>query len=426
MKSDMSGSGSVESNQGIYWGWVVVMGAFLMLCFNYGARYSFGVFVKPMFLEYQWSLSIISLGATVNMLVYASSSYFTGQLLDRMAPKWIMTIGVVLAALGFILMAFAQKPSHLFLFFGVLCGLGSSGFGVVLNSASVGKWFLEKKGLALGIAVMGIGFGTMLMTPLAGWAVKNFDWRVGFISVGVFILTGGVLVSQLCMGKSNPEAYGLLPDGKGVNPDLHAHANVGTVAETVSSTSIFKNSRFWVLVISFSTACIAPMMMIVHLVPYAISCNIEKITAASSLGIIGVASILGRLFHGLLSDRLHDPKYSAVLGFLIMAAGMFIMMNIATTAGTLYLYAVIFGFGYGSIAPLMPAILSDRFGRRVLGTSYGALTFFVASIASLGPLLGGLIYDNSGSYTFAWRLNCALLISAALLLLFLKPNDTAK
>jgi len=424
MRSDMSGTGPVEVHNGIYWGWVVVIGAFFMLGINYGARYSFGVFVKPMFSEYGWSMSTISLGATVNLLMYAASGVVAGRLLDRMAPRWIMTIGVVLSALGFGLMGIARHPYQIYLFFGVLCGLGSAGFGVVINSSSVGKWFIRKKGVAVGVASMGIGLGTMLMTPYAGWAVKNFGWRTGFLSIGVCMVLFGVVVAQICMGKSNPEAHGLLPDGE----SIRAGAPLGTEQfkddTALTMTSILKNSRFWILAVCFSAAAIVPLMMFVHLVAHATNCNIEKIAAASSLGIIGVASIFGRFFHGFVSDRLRDPKYAAVIGFSIMAAAMALMLKVATV-GMLYLFAVVFGFGYGCMAPLMPVILSDRFGRQTLGSAYGTLSFFVAGIGSLGPLLGGLIYDTTGSYTSAWRINLVILIIVAVLMMFLKPREPA-
>jgi len=164
------------------------------------------------------------------------------------------------------------------------------------------------------------------------------------------------------------------------------------------------------------------MMVFVHQVSYAIDNDIGRVAAASSLGAIGLASIFGRFFFGWLSDQIRDPKYSALLGYLIMASGMYILLN-TSTIGTLYAYALVFGFGYGSLAPMMPVLLSDRFGRDVLGSSYGLLTFFTAGVGgSIGPVLGGIIYDKTGSYDYAWRLNIVVLIFISILMLFLKPK----
>ena len=140
------------------------------------------------------------------------------------------------------------------------------------------------------------------------------------------------------------------------------------------------------------------MAFFVHQVAYAIDLGINKIAAASSLGFVGVSSILGRFFFGWLSDRIKDAKYASCIGFIMMLIGMVILMNADNTA-FLFVYALFFGFGYGSIATMMPFLLADRFGRQVLGTTYGVLTFFSAGIGGgAGPLLCGYIYDRYGSY----------------------------
>jgi len=139
----------------IFWGWYIVAGAFFVMAANYGARYCFGIFVKPLSLEHGWSYSVISLAATINMLVYSIGAIFVGRMLDRIAPRWIMTTGAAIAASGFILTGFANSPITLYLPYGLLVGLGATGMGVVICSSSVGKWFIKMRGLALGIATMG-------------------------------------------------------------------------------------------------------------------------------------------------------------------------------------------------------------------------------------------------------------------------------
>ncbi|MDI6616854.1 MAG: MFS transporter, partial [Syntrophaceae bacterium] len=159
-----------------------------------------------------------------------------------------------------------------------------------------------------------------------------------------------------------------------------------------------------------------------HQVPYAVDNGIDRITAASSLGAIGVASIFGRFFFGWLSDHIHDPKYSALVGYLVMACGMIVLLNVKTV-GMLYVYALTFGFGYGSLSSMFPILASDRFGRGMLGSTYGLMTLFTSSIAgTIGPVLGGVIYDISGSYRWAWWLNIAVLTLISLCILSLKPK----
>jgi OFA family oxalate/formate antiporter-like MFS transporter len=411
----------MNGKKDIYWGWFVVVGAFLILSVNYGSRYCFGIFVKPMALEYGWSRSVISTAASINIFIYAVGGILSGRLLDRMAPKWIMTIGGVITAVAFMLAGFVRTPWQFYLVYGVLCGAGMAGIGVVVSSSYVGKWFIKKRGVALGITTIGIGFGTMVLTPLAGYVVKNYDWQTGFMFLGVVVLSVVIFIPQLMMGRTKPEDCGLLPDGE---ETVKLASNLTGVEDipSLSMTPVLTDSRFWIITICYTLAIMAEMLAFVHQVPHALENNIGKVIAASSLGIIGAASIFGRFFFGWLSDRMKDAKYSASLGFLFMAAGMLILWKM-TTVEHLLLYGLIFGFGYGSLAPMMPILLADRFDRHVLGSAYGVLTFFAAGVGGgLGPIIGGMIYDKFGSYIYAWQFNLLVLLIVTFFVLTLKPR----
>jgi len=416
----------VRNQKKIFWGWYIVLGAFLMLTITYGTRYSFGIFVKPMFAEYKWSMSIISLGASINVLMYAAGSILSGRMVDRFSPKWIITFGGVIGALGFFLTSIAQTPIQFYLAYGVLCGIGTACAGYVIAGASVGKWFVRKKGVALGLASMGIGFGTMVMTPIAGYIVKNYHWSHGFIFFGIMLLIVCTISAQILMRKTIPEDYGLLPDGD--DPGTTAHRNETPIDNepNIPLSCVVKNPAFWLMAFCFSIGVMTEMMAFIHQVVYAVDINIGKVAAALSLGLIGVGSIFGRFFFGWLCDIFKDPKYSASLGLLLMAAGMLMLLNIHSVVG-LYIYSLLFGFGYGSIAPALPALACDRFGRRILGSILGILIFFVTGIGGgMGPLIGGLIYDHFGTYTHAWQFSLIMLLIVSVLMLTIKPKSTGQ
>ncbi len=388
----------------IFWGWYIVAGTFFVMAVNYGARYCFGVFVKPLSDELGWSRSVISLAAAINMLVYSTGSIFVGRLLDRIAPCWIMTSGAVIAAAGYILTGFINTPLNLYLTYGLLVGLGAAGMGVVACSSSVGKWFIKMRGLALGIATMGISFGTMTLTPLAGYLSEYFSWRIGLLVLGIITFIVGIAVSQTLMHKTRPEAYGLLPDGDKITLPVQS-SNVPTI-NGVSPAVIFRDIRFWTIAISHALIIMVIMSVFVHQVAYAIDNNIGSISAATSLAVVSVSGFFGQFFFGWLSDRLRDPKYAYFLGILFLLSGM-ILLFYAHRVSILYLYAVIYGFGYGCLAPILPIIVADRFGRHFLGSVYGLLTFFIGVGGSIGPILGGIIYDKLGSYQYLWEINVA-------------------
>ncbi len=404
----------------IFWGWYIVVGAFLVMSVNYGARYCFGIFVKPLSGEHGWSHSVISLAATINMLIYSIGAIFVGRMLDKFAPRWIMTTGAIIAAAGFILTGFVNSPLTLYLAYGLLVGLGATGMGVVICSSSVGKWFIKMRGLAIGIATMGISFGIMTLTPLAGFLGRYFSWRAGMFILGAITLTVGVTVSQLLMRKTHPEAYGLLPDGDKI--PLPGQISAAPAVSKISLRIIFKDSRFWTIAISQSLIVMVIMSVFVHQVAYAVDNEINSIAAASSLAAISVTGFIGQFFFGWLSDRLRDAKYAYFLGISFLLCGM-ILLNYADNVRSLYLYAVIYGFGYGCIAPILPILIVDRFGRHTLGSIYGLLTFFIGFIGSLGPILGGIIYDYFGSYHYLWLINTIILALTSIIILTLKKYN---
>ncbi len=407
----------------IFWGWYVVAGTFVIIGINYGARYCFGVFLKPMCEDLGWSRSVVSVAMSLSVLFYGVGGIFAGRLLDRFAPRWIITAGAALASLGFFLTRFVTSPLEFYLVYGVLVGLGSACLGVVVCNSSVGKWFIRKRGIAIGITTAGVGVGTLILTPAAGIIVKAFDWQTGFtlLAIVVFVFCTGV--SQILMGRTDPEAYGLLPDGETTLPEKADRAAAcPSPSHRAAMRRLLGDSRFWTIALCYFFAILAEMAVFVHQVAYAEEYGIGRVAAASSLGIIGIASIASRFFFGWLSDRIADVKHAAFLGLAIMTAGMGILL-FAHSIGIFYLYAAVFGFGYGSVGPMLPILMADRFGRRVLGTAYGLVTFFAVGLGGfIGPIFGGLVYDTFGSYLFAWRINVVILALVTFLILLLKKR----
>lgn len=403
-----------------FWGWYVVAGAFFILGMTYGIRYSFGVFVRPMFTEYGWSMSAISIGSSINILVYATVSMYSGRLVDRFAPKWMMIIGMLITAVGFFCLSRVETTMGLYLSYGVLCGVGTACNGVVVCSSAVGKWFNRKKGIALGISTMGIGVGTMALSPLAGLIVEQWNWRAGFVFFALLSIVMGIVLPVIFMGKSTPESCGMMPDGASLE-DNPPTEKVNHAEKKTSLKPVLSDHRFWLMALIYALAVMTVMMAFVHQVAYAVEQNISRIDAAAALGVVGLSSAVGKLFFGSLSDRMKHTNHTAALGFAFMAAGMFVLMKMSSIK-MLYLYGILFGIGYGSVAPLMPTLVSEHFGRETLGSAYGVLTFFAAGIGGgIGPALGGMFYDWQGNYTMAWTINTIILVVITGLVFCLVP-----
>jgi MFS family permease len=394
-----------KENQKLFWGWYIVAGAFALMALNYGARYSFGIFVQPLTADSGWSRSAVSLAASINLLVYAVGGISAGRLLDRIAPCWVATLGAVVSAAGFFLCTQVETPLQFYFAYGVLYGFGSSWTGTVTVNSSVGKWFVRKRGLAIGISSMGVSFGTIVLTPSTAFVLGHFSWKAGFLFLGLVLLVPGILIAQLLMHRTVPEAYGLVPDGGRAAEERRRDVPPATTQPApAAAPRVWKDSRFWVLALCHGTAVMAALMVFVHQVPYAVDQGIDRMAAAASLGAMGFAGLLGQFFFGWASDRMGDPKYAAALGYAFMAVGTAVLME-TRTLETLLAYSLVFGFGYGCLGPLLPIIAADRFGRQSIGSIFGLLTFFVVGVGgSLGPLVGGLLYDATGSYRYAWWL----------------------
>jgi MFS family permease len=249
--------------------------------------------------------------------------------------------------------------------------------------------------------------------------VNLFNWRMGVMALGALIFLVGLIVSQTLMRKTHPEAYGLLPDGD--KTAIPHQTPPPQTAHQVPTLTIFKDSRFWTLAVCQGLAVMVSMSVFMHQVAYATDNGIGKIAAATSLAALSLTGFIGQFFYGWLSDRIKDPKYASFLGTSFMLIGMILLIN-ARSISSLYIYALIYGFGYGSMAPGVPIIIAHRFGRYVMGSIYGLLTFFIGIGGSIGPILGGFIYDHFGSYRYLWLINIIVLICIAIAILTLKKG----
>jgi MFS family permease len=411
-----------KRSRGIFWGWYVVFGALFIMAVNYGTRFIFGVFVAPIAEDLHWSRSAVSAGMSFLVLFYGIGGIFTGRLVDRIAPRWTITYGAFLMTTGLFFSTLVREPWQFYLTYGLLGGMGAACFGVVVCNSSVGKWFVRRRGFAIGTSSVGLGVGTMLLAPLAGFVVKNWGWRAGFLTLATIMLIVGVGVGQTLMRKTRPEEHCLLPDGDPASTAKGKESADGPVVKPTLGP-ILRDSRFWIIAFCYGVAVMAELSALVHQVAYAQDRHIDPMAAASSIGLIGVTGTLGRFFFGWLADRLRDAKYASALGLIAMAGGMFLLLR-ADTAAFLFTSSLLFGFGMGSIVTMMPFLLADRFGRDVLGTAYGMLNFLCAGIGGgLGPLITGWLYDLRGSYTLAWWIQLAALLVAAGLIFTLKGGS---
>src|SRR5512136_332696 len=191
-----------------YYGWVIVATCFVAAT-SYGLFYTFGVFFKSLQAEFGWGRALTGSVHSVHLLIYAISTYYFGRLTDRIGPRRALSLGAVFIGVGLCLCSQIQNIWQLYLFY-IIASLGS-GVTVSLPNATVQKWFIKKRGLALGLVTAGVGAGTLLLAPLSNSLIANFGWRLAYVFIG--LLFWGLLTLNALFMEENPEKKGLKPYG---------------------------------------------------------------------------------------------------------------------------------------------------------------------------------------------------------------------
>jgi len=418
-------SGGVDQAKAprFFYGWVVVAAAFCVALVSYGVQYSFGIFLKPLSEDFGWSRTLVSGAASLFMFSRGALAILTGRATDRYGPGLTVAIGGFFLGLGLLLTSLISDAWQLYLFYGLMVGFGLSvAFAPLVATAS--RWFVSKRGLAIGIVVAGIGMGTVVMSPLARYLISLFEWRLSYVIIGplawIISLPASLLLSR------SPEEKGLLPLGKaeviaGDEEKLTIVKKEDSLASESAGFSLKDAARtraFWLLlaIIIFWSICV--QMTMIHIYPHATDLGILEVVAANFMAVIGIFSIIGRLVMGAVSDRL-GGKRTLVICLVLQALAMFWLLG-ATDIWMLYLFAAVFGFAYGGCVPQLPVIAGEIFELKSIGAIVGVQMLGVAIGGAIGPLLGGYVFDVTGSYYFAFMVSGMCTIIALLLLAFIR------
>lgn len=397
---------------GFFYGWVVVGGAFLVLFLAYGTQYAFGVFFSALLEEFGWSRAGLSGVFSLYAFLYCVFGLVAGQLTDRWGPRVVIALGGVFLGLGLAGMSQVRDLWHPYLLYGVVAALGMSTAYVPCN-ATVVKWFVRQRGLAVGVASSGGSLGTFALPPLAHLLVSTLGWRWAYVVFGAGILVSLNLVAMVM--KRDPELLGLLPDGGAWNPSA-ARADVEVqwpLRRAIRTTAL------WMLFGVFAATWVPVFIPLVHAVPFARDLGISPLLASTVVSALGIAAFFGRLVMGGVSDLIgRRPALAISIVLQGLAFGGFTAVG---GLASLYLAALAFGFSYGAVSTLFPAIVGDFFGRAEAGHLVGFLFALAGAMAAAGPLGAGAIYDATGRYTWAFLLSAAFNALALALLALARP-----
>ncbi len=398
----------------IFYGWWVVAGAFAVMFMGFGAAYTFGSFFHSLHDEFGATRREVSLVFSLTAFLYFSLGAISGPFADRIGPRRLIAVGGVLVGAGLLFAAMTQRLWQVYFTYSLGIGLGV-GIIYVPSVSAVQHWFVQQRGFASGLAVAGIGLGTLMMPPIATQLVSAFGWRWAYVVLGIAALA--IMIPAALLIEQDPTARGLTPDGGPPSAD-------GSVASVPGATlrEALQSATFWWLYFALVMTSLGLFIPFVHLVPYATDHGISAFTASLILGMIGAGSTVGRLALGSMADRL-GRRQSLIGAFLLMAC-MLVWWLMSTSVWALLIFAVLFGIGYGGVVALVPALTTDYFGVRQTGAIIGFL-YTAASIGSLlGPTLAGVAFDLHHHYTLPILLSAgANLIAVACLVIL---GKTAK
>jgi len=377
--------------------------------------YSFGVFLKPLSAEFGWTRAMTS-GAYSLFLVVLSFLYLvTGRLTDRFGPRIVLTTCGILLGLGYLLMSQVSTLWHLYLIYGVMIASGMSG-GFVPLTSTVARWFVRRRGVMTGIVVSGVGLGAIIMPPVASWLISNHGWRTSYLVVGAVALVVSVTLAQLL--RRDPGQIGQLPYGQHGGGETRTENSVSEVSGFLLR-EVIGTRQFWMLCTMHFCLGFNIHSILVHIVPHATDVGIPAVIASNILAFIGGLTIAGRIVTGGISDRV-GGKRSLIIGFAMISVAL-IWLQFARELWMLYLFAVIFGFGYGGLVALQPLLVAEFFGLRAHGVILGTIVFSVIIGGAIGSLLAGRIFDLAGEYSLAFLVCAVLGIAGLILALLLKP-----
>ncbi len=312
------------------------------------------------------------------------------------------------------MMSRVDSIGQFYISYGIVLAAAWSAVPVTIMS-TVARWFRARRGLMTGIAMAGTGVGTMMMPPLANWLIYQTDWRTSYAAFGLILAVVIVLAAQFL--KRSPSVEGLHLSG-----DKEATDKRGTYTLTRSDFSISEaihTKQFWLLSIAFASFGYTLQSVMVHVVIHSRGLGLSPSNAASVIAIVGGFGVAGRICLGGFADRQGSKMMLTVL--LAMLSLCLFWIAFASRFWAIYTFAVVFGFIYGGVLPLLTTWIAELFGLRTLGAILGVMLLFIALGNAAGPILTGHGFDVLGSYTIPFVVCGGLVAMAALLTIFVKP-----
>lgn len=366
--------------------WYVVTGFLTLLFGTTAVNVLFNILGKPMTAEFGWERSVISNGLSIETVLVGISIVILGFLIDRYGPK-IPSVPMSLAfGIGLMLMAALPNNQLVFYLLCVVIGAGAGAVNPVAHSTVVSAWFQDRRGMALGILMAGLGSCGVLMPYLANWMLGIGGWRLAFLVIGALctVIPAAVYAFVTRMPAEH-------------EAERKAARLEGRMAGESLLTVARKYRQFWLLSVAIFLVSSATFGLMSQVVPMTTDKGISQGTAVSILSVLSLASIGARLLVGYLLDRFYAPAIGSII-FALCGVGVFVMITSSQT-GLLFVGAALIGLGLGSEGDLAAYMVSRYFPKHSYGRVLGFIYFLYAQGSAFGIFLLGQVYSATGSYS---------------------------
>lgn len=387
------------------YGWVIIAAGMAMSCIGMGAMMSLGVFLQPIVQDTGWSRTAVSTAALLNFLGMGVGSFVWGALSDRFGARIIVIAGGMMLGLGLTLAGRTDSVLAFQIVYGGTVGLSVGSLYVPMTALAV-RWFDRNRSLAAALVSIGMGMGTMVMAPLAGWLVSQGDWRSAMMTMGA-IAWAVILPSALLLRE--PPA-----------PTTAAAATNVAEAPDIPLSRALVSPQCLAISLAFFACCAAHSGPIFHMVSHVANCGVPEMAAASVFGMAGLGGLFGRIAFGLIADRI-GARPTLIAGLTLQGTSILLWLADGGLAG-FYATALVFGFAYGGVMPLYAILVRESFPGRIMGGVFGVVVMVSFFGMAVGPWLGGFVFDTFGNYAWLHLVSAAFGLAAAGIACAVRPN----
>jgi MFS family permease len=369
---------------------------------------------KPMIAELGWNRASISSVFFLHMVFFALALSVAGKLYDRYGPRWVIFVSTVLLAGGYMCTALVRSLWQFYLFYGILAAVGTGGASVPLIASLMSKWFEKRRGLAISLALSGTCLGQFVLVPIFNRFVLTYSWRTSYLLIGLVILVLNTLLA-LAVIKGDPVDLGFKPYGhKNANDAVDLNPSTVSAAHDpdLNLPQAMKTYSFWLFLIFMFICGSGDFLVATHLVPFVTDYGVSPTAAANMLALYGLMGLGGILVAGPISDLIGN-KIPIALTFVLRLL-LFVLILKYRTPLSFYIFAAGFGFTWLVTAPLTTTLVGRLYGFAHVGIISG----FITTVHHLGggfwAYMGGLLFDQTGSYQIIFIFSAVLAVIATI------------